>query len=369
MIIKDIKILNFRNHLNFEQSFSNSVNLILGENSAGKTSIIEAIYFLANTKSFRTSNDRKLTRNSSGGFYLKGCFKDSFEHISEISFDSNIKTIKYDNERIKKIREYIARISIVLYNPLNLYIINEGPVYRREFVNIILSKTDTEYYISLRSYLKLLSEKRAALKMYKERKVKYEMVELINNRLAAFAAEIIYKRNNFLKKFRELAVEKFNSVMARQSRLNIEYRTSCVDLKIQNDSACSLSELTDQTRKNFVKMLGSEIKYGRIMTGPQCDDFSIIEGKTPVKDYYSQGERKTLTLAFKLAEIYYIRELTGGFPIVLLDDIFSELDERRRRYLINELNKGFQAIITDTDYNERLGNFPDFQKIEIIRSN
>ncbi|HPP86577.1 MAG TPA: DNA replication and repair protein RecF [bacterium] len=368
MIITNLKILNFRNHQNFEQTFSNAVNLVIGENSTGKTSILEAIYTLANTKSFRAHNDERLIKIGTDGFYIKGFFKDIVEHTAEISYSYKNKILKFDNYRIKKIREYIAKISIVLYNPLHLYIINEGPVYRREFINIILSKTDVEYYVALHSYLKLLNEKRAALKLFKERKIKFDVIELINKRLSEFASIIVFKRYNFINYFKELVVEKFNLLMNRDIKLIIEYNTNCLNLKGIVKDKSKLEDFKNAAAQKFLKILGAEIRNSRILLGCQADDLTFKDSGNIVKYYYSQGERKALVLALKLAEIKYIREKTGGYPIVLLDDIFSELDDKRRQYLINELNSGFQSIITDIDFNEHLQKFSNFQKIELKKN-
>ncbi|MBP7652489.1 DNA replication/repair protein RecF [Candidatus Dependentiae bacterium] len=367
MIISSIKLINFRNYENFEQNFSNGINLILGENSSGKTNLLESIYVLSNTKSFRTVRDDILVKHNNQGFYLKGVFKiNSLSYTSELSLLDKSKIIKFNNDRIKKIRNYIDKIFVVLYHPSNLHIINEIPMHRRMFMNIILSKTDVEYYVALRNYFKILNEKRAALKLYKTNSINYDIIEVLNSRLSEFACKIILSRIKFINTFKDIVKEKFNSVMARNYDLKLDYKTNCADLSNYKNHIDSNS-LKDEIEKHFLKVLGSEIKYCKIMTGIQSDDILITNSGYTAKFYFSQGEKKGFVLSLKLSEIEYIRNYTGHYPIVLFDDIFSELDEQRKKYLINELSRGYQAIITDTSNNPHLENMPDFKKIEIIR--
>ena len=363
MIISSVKLINFRNYDFIEQQFSNGINLIIGENSAGKTNLLESIYVLANTKSFRTSKDSILIKHNNSGFYLKGEFViDSLKYFSELSILDKSKIIKFNNDRIKKIRDYIGKVLVVLYHPSNLHIINETPMFRRMFVNIILSKTDTSYYVALRNYFQILNEKRAALKLYKSGSVNFDIIEVLNSRLSEFAFKIILSRIKFIN----IVKEKFNSVMSRKYELNLEYKTNCISLDNYKYNL-DITSLKTEIDNHFLKMLGSEIKFCKIMTGVQSDDFLITNSGYSAKHFFSQGEKKSFVLALKLSEIDYMRNISGHYPIVLFDDIFSELDDIRKKFLINELNKGFQAILTDTAYNANLDCLQNFKKIEIVR--
>jgi len=367
VIISNVKLINFRNYDFIEQHFSNGINLIIGENSAGKTNLLESIYVLANTKSFRTAKDSILIKHGNSGFYLKGEFIiDSLKYFSELSILDKSKIIKFNNDRVKKIRDYIGKILVVLYHPSNLHIINETPMFRRMFVNIILSKTDIEYYVALRNYFQILNEKRAALKSYKSGSVNFDIIEVLNSRLSEFAFKIILSRIKFINIFKDIAKDKFNSVMSRKYDLNLEYKTNCISLDNYKYNL-DINSLKTEINKHFLKALGSEIKFCKIMTGVQSDDFLITNSGYSAKHFFSQGEKKSFVLSLKLSEIDYMRNISGHYPIVLFDDIFSELDDIRKKFLINELNKGFQAIITDTSYNVNLDCLQNFQKIEIIR--
>lgn len=365
MIITDIKLLNFRNYDYMLQEFSGGVNLLIGENASGKTNLLESIYTLANTKSFRSQNDNNLVKINTDGYYLKGNFLiNSIPCSAEYSYISKVKTLKFNNDKIKKLREYIAKILIVLYNPIDLYIINESPVYRRLFINTVLCKIDVDYFVSLRSYMAILSQKKSALKMYRDGKIDYDSLEMLNSRLTEFGAYIVFKRMEFFKYFTVLFREKFFLVMNREYNLEVYYRTGCVDVS-NYAGGVLLENIKNEIDKKFRDTLGNEIKLSRILAGVQQDDVEFISNRRPVKYFFSQGERKSMTLALKLAEIDYMRSLTGGYPIALFDDVFSELDETRQNFLVKEIGRGFQAIIADTIFNEQFTKINSFKKIDI----
>jgi len=364
LIVENIKLLNFRNYEFFEQHFSNGINLVIGENSAGKTNLIEAVYTLANTKSFRANRDNHLIKHKTEGFYIKGEYSiNSLKCTAEISYKDRIKILRFNGERAKRLRDYISKILVVLYHPLDLYIINEGPIYRRKFINIILSKTDINYFVCLRDYFKLLDQKRAALKQYKDGKIKFDIIDLLNQRLIDFAAYIVAKRAEFSNSYFSILQTKFNAIMARDYKLKITYKTGCAE--IVNNKTCGFDSLKSEISANFSKALGQEIKYCRILKGIQTDEFNFECNGYPIKYFFSQGEKKGFALGLKLSEIEYIRDLTGMYPIALLDDIFSELDERRQKYLIQELSRGFQTIITDTTFHPSLNLLTNFRKIAL----
>ena len=359
MIIKNIKLKNFRNYENLDFVLNNRLNIIIGNNAQGKTNILESIYFLSLTKSFFAVNDKVVMKKNCLYARIDGIItsNNGWNNLS-ILVNSCGKYLKIGNKEIKKSSDYLGNLKVILFSPDNIRLLKEGPSIRRRFLNIEISQLSKRYILILNQFNDLLKQRNEYLKNIRNSLVDKDYMLILNQKFAELAYQIYNFRNDFIVEINKRIKDIYKSII-NIDNIEIKYIT---DVKL-NDKEIMINEIIDRLDKNYDK----EILYGNTLIGPQRDDFSILLNGNDISSYGSQGQMRIAILSVKLSEIDIIFNKFGEYPVILLDDIFSELDVDKRNKLIKYLNCDKQVIITTTDIeniNEELVNNAKLFKID-----
>lgn len=337
MKISKIKLTNFRNYDNLEESFFDTLNIIYGNNGSGKSNLIEAIYLLALTKSFRTSSDENLIKKEKLSCNVKGTIETSEKTDYEINISPEGKKVFIDSDKIAKMSDYVSKINIILYNPLDNKIINDSPAVRRKMLDIEISQIDKDYLIYLSNYNKILKNRNAYLKqLYLNSNASTEYLDILTRKLIEYGIKI----NETRKKY----IDMINDGITKIYKNIFEYG----DLKIKYKSLFnnkSLDKILETYRKDYRK----EMSFGKTLSGIHHDDIEFNLDGNNIKEYGSVGQQKNAIISFKLSELLIVKKLKGEYPILILDDLFSELDTTKINNIINMLNKEVQTFITTTN--------------------
>jgi len=345
LIVKSLSLNNYRNYSSVNLEFSESINVFYGNNGQGKTNLIEAIYFCSSGRSHRTSKDTELIKIGSQKTYIGLLTKNSERYNKiEIQIDRNErKRIKLNEIPAKKVGELMGRLNAVIFCPEDLLLVKEGPSERRRFVDIGISQARPSYFYDLQQYLKVLSQKNNLLREIQSNNRLKDTLEVWNTSLAEYGSKIIKCRQDFLNRISILATKKHSEFTNDNERLNIIYKPS-----IKIDNGDNIITIKEKFGKQLNDVFFKEITKGVSLIGVQRDDFDITLNEIDLKHFGSQGQQRTAVLAMKAAEVEIIKEQTNELPILLLDDVMSELDTTRQKLLFNSLS-GIQTFITCTD--------------------
>ena len=359
MIIRNIKLKNFRNYENLDFVLNNRLNIIIGNNAQGKTNILESIYFLSLTKSFFSVNDKVVIKKNCLYARIDGVItsNNGCNNLS-ILVNSCSKYLKIGNKEIKKSSDYLGYLKVILFSPDNIRLLKEGPSIRRRFLNIEISQLSKRYILILNEFNDLLKQRNEYLKNIRNSLVDKDYMLILNQKFAELAYQIYNFRNDFIVEINKRIKDIYKSII-NIDNIEIKYIT---DIKL-NDKETMINEIIDRLDRNYDK----EILYGSTLIGPQRDDFCILLNGNDISSYGSQGQMRIAILSVKLSEIDIIFNKFGEYPVILLDDIFSELDVDKRNKLIKYLNCDKQVIITTTDIeniNEELVNNAKLFKID-----
>lgn len=340
MYLEQLEITNFRNYKNTSVTFSPHINIIYGNNAQGKTNLLEAIYFLAMTKSHRLNLDNDLIKRGEETLYIKGYIKNK-ENINkyEIGFNNSIKKIKIDNNIIKKISNYISNINVIIFNPEDLNIIKGSPKERRRFLNLELSQFNSNYLEILNDYNKLLKIRNNILK---KGIPDNNYLEILNEYLINKATDIYISRSKFINKLNEYNNKIYKSITKIEG-FNLVYKPN---IAIEEYDRENIKKTYKNALDNNLKL---DLKLGMTLLGPHKDDFIININDEELKNYGSQGQQRVAILTIKLSELKVLEKYQKKYPILLLDDVFSELDNFKKNSLLKYFMKKNQTIITTTD--------------------
>lgn len=350
MHIKEIKAINFRNYGKLEISFCKDYNIIYGKNAQGKTNIIEALFLCSSGRSHRTIKDEELLKFDEESYYIKLIVeKRDTEKSIEIFYRlGERKRIKINDIYIKKNGELMGQLNTVLFSPEHMSIIKEGPGERRRFVDIAISQVKPAYFYDLQEYSRILSQRNHLLKEIKKessgKRIRLkDTLGIWNEKLAEKGSRIMYEREQYLKRLNMIAFDNHKKLTGGREEIEIIYIPSFYNVSLRN---------TEDIRMNFLKDMErneeKELSAGMTLFGPQRDDVKIKVNNKNVKIYGSQGQQRTSVLTLKLSEINILREIAGENPVLLLDDVFSELDGFRQEYVIESI-KDVQTFITSTN--------------------
>lgn len=387
MKINSIILENFRNYKNLELDFDESRNIIVGENAQGKTNLVEAIYLTAFARSFRTNNSQDLIRfgESSARVSTDITSEDLEKNINIVIRADGKKMIKKDGKAISKTTELLNNVVVIIFSPDDLRIIKDSPERRRSFINRELSQMRPRYYELLKRYNDALRQKNALLKGYfnikkktftradnltlndigqakqdlsgmapgegdrsrfdNSRKFNEDMLDVFDRQLADAGYELIRYRKEFTEMLSEEAGEIMRKISGGRENLTIEYRTSC--------DFVTAPEGREILYKQFYHHRDRDIYNGSQSIGPHRDDLEFYINGKDAKKYGSQGQQRTIALSLKLAEIRIARQLLEESPVLLLDDVLSELDLERQRFLVSEIDD-VQLFITSAELNEEV---------------
>ncbi len=337
MKITSLKLNNFRNYKSLSLDFSNKQNIIIGPNGVGKTNIVEAIYVLAITKSFRGSLDKVLINTKSNEMVIEGRVKDRIFHDYKLSLSDDGKTVKVDNNKVVKLSNYISRINVIIFTPEDTNIIKDSPTSRRNLLNIEISQYDQSYLHILNEYNKILKQRNAFLKlMYVNKLASPDYLWILTEKLVDIGLQICSYREKFINGINEYYDDIYKSI-TNKNGLKVSYVSTYKNKK------------KDELLKKYRYYMDRDIVLGKTSIGVHHDDIIFSIDGNNLKDFGSEGEQKNAIICFKLAEIeMYIKD-KKKYPILILDDLFSCLDAKKINNILKKLNKNLQIFITTTD--------------------
>lgn len=338
MYLKNIEITNFRNIEKISFDFNKNINIFIGKNAQGKTSILESIYVLGFTKSCKNANEDELIKKDKLFFKIKGSFKvGNLSKRLEIKYHKGDKSLKLDNVNVNKVSDYVTNLNIIMFSPDDLDIVKKAPSFRRNFLNVELCQLYKEYLIVLNEYNKILKMRNDYLRK-NSNKIDYNYLDIITKSLIDRFVIIIKYRSDFVNNVNKYIDNIFYKI-TKERGLNIKYEPSI--------NLFDKEEIFNFYKNNY----NNDITNGSTMYGIHRDDFSFYLNDIDLKLYGSQGMQRLGILSLKFAEVNLFKELKGYYPIVLLDDIFSEIDLNKRNNLLKFIKSNIQFVITTTDLN------------------
>ncbi len=339
MILKKIILKNFRSYEKEEIYFQKGIHFISGRNGQGKTNLLESMYYLSCTKSHRTNNTIDLINKDNNLFVLEGTLEKKDKDISmKCIANKNGKNLFLYNQPVKKVSEFIGVLNAVMFCPDDLNLFNHTPKERRKFVDLELSKLSKSYTHALNTFYKLLKERNGYLK---NANVDKEFIKVIDEQMIDFQVKIIYQRKQFLDKIINNSHYFYQELSNDETVITYDYKSF-----IEYDSN---EVMKDKMRIKYNQSLERDILYKQTTYGIHKDDFIFKINGYDVVSYASQGQKRSIILSLKLGIVESIYQLIGSFPILLLDDVFSELDVFRRNKLLELLNEDIQIFISSTE--------------------
>ena len=359
MRIDEISLQNYRNYERINLKFNKNINIIIGDNAKGKTNILEAIYFLSITKSYRTNEDINLINHGKSFFKVKAKIHDQrLVKKIEIDFTSK-KKIFLNGKEVKKLSDYIGNFNVIMISPEDIEVIKGSPQIRRNLLNIELSQISKEYIEVYNEYNKILKMRNDYLKILQTNGIAdFRYLDIITDKLVERAIFIYQSRKKMIDFINNKISDIYNNIISIDG-LNIKYVPN-IDL-VDYD----LEILRNKIKHTFYKNRQKEIALGMTVYGPHRDDFEFYIGKDNLKYFGSQGQQKLAVIAFKLSFFKIVEEKLTKTPVLLLDDVFSELDKKRKNKLIEYINDAGQVIITTNDIRDinkkRIGSSKIFE--------
>lgn len=345
MKITKINLLNFRNYDKIDIKFNDTMNIFVGNNAQGKTNILESIVILALTKSHRVGVNPNIIKFNKNKCDIKGTVKKK-NIISKLEYKQtdDRKEIFINNNKIKKISDYISNLNVVVFVPEDLEIIKGSPVFRRNLLNIELSQISNKYLNTYNEFNKILKTRNEYLKiLFNNSIADKNYLDVLTDKLIEKAVVVYQLRNNFINEINEIINNGYKDIggtgnICIKYTPNIEFNSF--------DEEYLKNTLKNEFDNNYYK----ELKYGMTLFGPHRDDFNFMLDDIDLKYFGSQGQQKLAILALKLSEIDIFKKYTNYYPILLLDDILSEFDLKKRNKILKFINNlNIQTIITTTD--------------------
>lgn len=349
MIIKSLELDHFRNYDSLSMTFDSGTNILYGDNAQGKTNILEAIYLSATTKSHKGSKDKDIVNFAAEEAHIRTYIeKDGLENRVDMHLRKNkSKGIAINGQKIKKAADLLGLLNVVFFSPEDLSIIKNGPAERRRFVDMELCQLDSFYLYNLNNYNKIVNQRNKLLKeLYYNPGLK-DTLSIWDSQLLAYGSKIIERRIAFVEQLNDIIYEIHRKLSGNKEELRICYEP-------------------DVTLEEYEQRLQSgqerDIRLKQTSTGPHRDDFSFLAGNIDIRKFGSQGQQRTAALSLKLSEIELVKKITKDTPVLLLDDVLSELDSNRQNYLLNSIGD-IQTIITCTGLEEFVNNRFEINRI------
>jgi len=348
MIIKSLELADFRNYESLNIEFSSGTNILYGDNAQGKTNILEAIYLSATTKSHKGSKDKEIIRFGKEEGHIRTILeKDYAEYRVDMHLrKSKSKGIAIDGQKIKKASDLVGKLNVVFFSPEDLSIIKNGPSERRRFMDMELCQLDQIYLNNLAKYNKLLVERNKVLKNLYDHPENSVLLDVQDKQLIEYGSVIIRTRDKFIKELNEIIGPIHEKLTGGREKLSIFYEP--------NVNLDNFENKQNQSREKDKILKQTTV-------GPHKDDFSFIvksennQEAIDIRKFGSQGQQRTASLSLKLSEIEIVKRSKKENPVLLLDDVLSELDSNRQNYLLNTIGD-IQTIITCTGLDEFVNN-------------
>ena len=349
MRIKSLKLLYFRNYLSMNIDAHPSLNVLVGNNANGKTNIIESIFCLALGRSYRTKSDSECIMFGETATAMSCVVNKNDKNLDiMLGINNKGKSAKIGGVKKTKLTDFVGELNVVLFSPEDLQLVKGSPSLRREFINREFYQFSRIYHKYYLLYQHLLKQRNSYLKdMRKNPKDEFSLayLETITSQLVKIAMYITKERALFIKNLSKLAQKNMLNISNHKEDLELKYKSSILDMLNINSV-----EDKDFNEENIIKKIMDksydDIMRGSTRIGPHHDDLEFFINKLDAKMYASQGQQRSIVLSLKLSEIDYLKSKTGSYPILLLDDVLSELDRNRQLKLLDAINENVQTFIT-----------------------
>ncbi|MFC5711651.1 DNA replication/repair protein RecF [Thalassorhabdus alkalitolerans] len=346
MHIESLYLKQYRNYEELTLQFENKINVIIGENAQGKTNLMEAIYVLAFTKSHRTPREKELINWDEDFARIHAQLSKSSGPFSlEVILSKKGKKVKYNELEQRKLSEYIGACNVVMFAPEDLNLVKGAPQVRRRFIDMEIGQISSVYLHDLAVYHRILKQRNQLLKdMFSKSGTQADMMlEVLTEQLIKAAAKLVERRFHFLNMLEKWAKTIHKEISRGKEELILSYVPTA-----EVSEGMELSMIEEEYKQAFGKVRDNEKRRGVTLVGPHREDIKLTVNDRNVQTYGSQGQQRTTALSLKLAEIELIRENIGEYPILLLDDVLSELDDHRQSHLLNTIQGKVQTFVTTT---------------------
>lgn len=349
MIMKSLELQNFRNYNMLQIEFDSGTNIFYGDNAQGKTNILEAIFMTATTRSHKSSKDQDIIRFGYDEAHIRSyLFKEEITRQIDMHLrKGKTKGIAIDSQRIKKAAELMGLLNVVFFSPEDLSIIKNGPAERRHFIDMELCQLDSFYLYNLNHYNKIVNQRNKLLKDLVFHPELKETLSIWDAQLVSFGSKIIERRAVFAEQLNEMTIDIHKKLSGGRETLKMIYEPDV-----------SMEDFEEKCRRNQER----DVRLKQTTTGPHRDDFSFMIGDVDIRKFGSQGQQRTAALSLKLSEIELVKKISKDKPVLLLDDVLSELDSNRQNYLLNSIGD-IQTIITCTGLDDFINNRFEINKI------
>ncbi len=340
MYVKQLTLTNFRNYSELNVNFNSDKIFITGDNGIGKTNIIESIYYLTLGRTFRKADDVDLIKRGEkeGTIFLQyHSDSDNKDHTLSCAIGNGYKIFCYDGDKVKTLSKILGKLLCVNYDPSLVFLFRGEPADRRRLLDETISMISSEYFLAISRYKKLIKERNAAMaKEYDQ-----EIIDVLRNELIRLSYKIVKERKQVIKELSKKVSEYYLKLFSGEKKLTLRYKTNCPIVETEK-------EFTDQALDLFDKNKTVEALRGQTLIGPHRDDLTALLDKDDVSAYGSQGENRLASLSLKLAIRDLLTEKLNEVPILLLDDVTSDLDQVRSLNLLKAVKEKGQVIVTGT---------------------
>lgn len=345
MKLTNLQLQNFRNYESVQLEFTDGVHVFIGENAQGKTNLMESIYALAMTKSHRTTNDKELIGWNKEFATIKGTVEKTATKTNlELQFSKKGKIAKVNYLEQKRLSSYLGNLNVILFAPENLTLVKGSPQNRRKFVDMELGQMSSLYLYDLVEYNRVLKQRNTYLKQLAiKKKQPDEYLDVLSEMLSELASKIVFHRLDFMKQLEALAIPIHDQLSLGREKFSVSYQAT-----IPLEDGLTPSQMKKIYMNQFKKNQTREADQATTLIGPHRDDLIFYLNEVPVQTYGSQGQQRSTVLSLKLAEIELMKLSTGEYPLLLLDDVLSELDDDRQTHLIKAIENKVQTFITTT---------------------
>ncbi len=338
MYIRSLQLANFRNYESLSLEFSEGTNILYGDNAQGKTNILEALYLVATTKSHRSVRDRDMIRfGCQEGHIRTVLIKNGVDYQVDMHLRAaKTKGLAINGQKLKRASQLMGLLHIVFFSPEDLTIVKNGPAYRRHFLDMELCQLDGDYLFNLNHYNRIVDQRNRLLKEIWNNPDLEATLDVWDDQLADYGTKIIARRREFMEQLADLIGDIHLRLSGGREHLSLQY--------LPDTEAAALKEKLLQNRERDKYLKSTSV-------GPHKDDFSFVCNEIDLRKFGSQGQQRTCALSLKLAEIELVKKMIGDSPVLMLDDVLSELDTNRQNTLLDSLG-GIQTFITCTGLDE-----------------
>ncbi|QDX91901.1 DNA replication/repair protein RecF [Brevibacillus laterosporus] len=345
MFLRNLFLAHYRNYRELSLDFTGPINLFVGNNAQGKTNALESIYVLALAKSHRTSKDKELINWNADYATIRSEVNRRYGSVRlEMQLTNKGKKAKINGLEQKKLSNYIGSLNVVLFAPEDLAIVKGAPAQRRRFLDMEIGQVSPTYIYHLSNYNKVLAQRNQLLKdLAMKKSSQVDLMAIWNTQLADLTVKLLKKRFEFITKLEQWAQEIHAGITNGKEKLSLHYVNSSPVTKGMKEE-----EALQTLLAAYEEIFEREKMRGSTLIGPHRDDFSLLVNEMDVQSFGSQGQQRTTALSLKLAEIELIKQEVGEYPILLLDDVLSELDEHRQTLLLETIQDKIQTFVTTT---------------------